>query len=179
MGKQVNFYMTNEDERDFLAFARSDRSIGVFMDIQKSKEICFLDEELPDRETPGWFALSLWDRHCSPPPVLRYIHAQDHFAVDRIESEVIEFDRSTFDEGLLVRGRIWAEMSFWTEGVLVRKRKSFQKWFDRLASWIKRHAVRDEAGDYVLPGAAEYQKQGGKLVQVVFADSVKHVHHDL
>jgi len=80
-----------------------------------------------------------------------------------------------------VRGRIWAEMHVWESDGNIQKRKSesFRKWFDRLANWIKRRSVRDEHGDYLLPGAAEYAKQGGKLVQAVMTKSVEHFYHEV
>ncbi|MBM4128099.1 MAG: hypothetical protein FJ247_12245 [Nitrospira sp.] len=171
MGKQLNFYMTPEDEREFISFVESDRTVGIFMDVQASKEIAFL-QRLPDRDTVGWFLLCLWDKDHSPPPVLSYVTEQAHFTVQRIESEVIEFSRCIPDEGRLVRGRIWAEMNGWRHddpAIVIRKSESFRKWFSRIALWIKKHSTQNEVGDYVLPGAAEFVKNGGKLCQAVLA----------
>ena len=79
-----------------------------------------------------------------------------------------------------MRGRIRAEMTTWAkDGTLLVKSESFVKWFDRLANWIKRHSVRDERGEYLLPGAAEYAKQGGRLVQAVFTKSAKYYYHEI
>lgn len=121
--------------------------------------------ELPKQGVPFWFALYLRDRDHSPTPQIDYVPEQRYYVVEPVASEVIEFERSHLDEGRLVRGRIWAEMAVWqSDGTLLSKSESFRKWFDRLANWIKRRGVRDKYGHYVLPGAVEYAKQGGRLV---------------
>lgn len=179
MGKQVNFYMTDSDEQDFIRFVRSDRNVGIFMYTMPTEDIPLLTE-LPRQGVPFWLALWLWDRDNSPKPKVDFVREQRYYVVDECPSEVIEFSRSHLDEGRLVRGRIWAEMAVWqSDQTLLHKSESFQKWFDRLANWIKRHSVKDKHGDYVLPGAAEYAKRGGKLVQAVFAKSVKHFYHEV
>lgn len=182
MGRQVNFYMMESDEQEFLRFVRSDREVCISMTaVPSSEPVPFT--VLPDRRTPGWFALFLWDVTNSPPPKLEYIREQNHYVVDEYVSEVIEFHRSTMHEDCLVRGRIWAQIKYWDlendPPEIVTKSEHFQKWYNRLANWIKRRSIRDERGDYVLPGAAKYAKQGGRLVQALFAKSVKVFYHDV
>lgn len=173
MGRQVNFYMAVSDEANFMSFARSSRSLGITIDGIRTEATSLL-VELPERGIPFWFSVWLWDQDNSPCPVLQYVPQQQYFVVDRFTSEVIEFTRSYLDGDRLVRGRIWAEMTFLkTDGVAQNKGTSFRKWFDELANWIKRRSTRDRCGDYVLPGAAEYAAQGGRLVQAVYAKSVK------
>ena len=179
MGKQVNFYMTSSDEEDFIQFVRSDRNVGIFMYAMPTNDIPLLTE-LPKQGIPFWFALYLWDRDHSPAPKIEYVPEQRYYVVEPIASEVIEFERSHFDEGRLVRGRIWTEIAVWqSNGTLLSKSETFQQWFNRLANWIKRCSIRDQHGDYLLPGAAEYAKQGGKLVQAVFAKSAKYFQHEV
>ena len=173
MGKQVNFYMTESDEQDFLRFLRSDCGVRIFMDAAPSDRVKPI-ESLPEKDLPGWSGLWLWDGENSPTPKMDYIVEQGYYMVDSFTSEVIEFLRSFMDNGRLVRGRIWAEMDYWTEGEfprLCKKSISFQKWFDRLTNWIKRRSIRNDVGDYLLPGAAAYVRDGGRIVQVVFGNS--------
>ena len=182
MGKQVNFYMTQEDEAEFLEFMRSERDVCLIPDTLPTESIACMSY-LPKRgETLFWFKVSLWDRNHSPPPKRRHVQEQGYWVVDELNSEVIEFSRSILSEGRLVRGRIWAEMTEWQQTEppsLVRKSKTFEKWFDKLARWIRQHATRDENGDYVFPGAAQYESDGGRLVQAVFAKSIKRFDHEL
>lgn len=163
MGRQVRFYMTDEDTAEFLRFAGSDRNVGVFMVWQASEEIAFLDE-LPAPGTSFGYALCLWDRDGSPKPILTYVPPQQYYSVDEIDSEVIQLHRSCLDATRLSQGRIWAEFSVWrSDGTLQRKSKRFEQWFGRLARWIKRNYAIDDDGDYVGPGAAKYAALGGKL----------------
>ncbi len=174
MGKQVSFYMTGADEEDFVRFVRSDRNVGIFMYAMPSRDIPLLTE-LPKQGVPFWFALYLWDREHSSTPRIEYVPEQRYYVVEPNASEVVEFERSHFDEGRLVRGRIWAETDVWQDnGTRQRKSEPFRKWFGRLANWIRRRSIRDEHGDYLLPGAAGYAKQGGELVEAVFSKSVSH-----
>ena len=48
------------------------------------------------------------------------------------------------------------------------KSEAFRKWFERLARWLRRNSIRNEFGECVMPGAAKFVRQGGKLVQAVF-----------
>jgi hypothetical protein len=149
MGKQVNFYMTAADEQEFVEFVRLSAGAILFMEVQPSETISPV-ANLPTAETPGWGGICLWNREYSIPPKLTYISQQRHYVVDKFESEVIEFHRSHLDEGRLVRGRIWAEMSGWKRddpATVFRKSDAFQRWYDRLANWIRRHSTRDARGE--------------------------------
>ena len=181
MGRQVGFYMTEADEYEFVQFIRSDRDVGILGYAMPSRDTPLLGE-LPAKGTPFWFSVWLWDIASGARPVVRYVPEQEYYAADPFESEIIEFFRSFLDEGRLVRGRIWAEMEYWRmeePPVLCRKSASFRKWFERLARWIRRRSQRDELGDYVLPGAAEFARNGGQLCQAVFAKNVKFHHHSV
>lgn len=179
MGRQINFYMTPSDEEEFLRFLKADRDVCVFMDGTLSSEVQPI-ESLPEKGIPGWFMLFLWDTENSPPPKMNYVPEQKHYVVDSTVSEVIEFLRCFMHEDRLVRGRIWAEMVGWhahDPATPFEKSDKFKKWFDRLASWIRRRSVKDRVGDYLLPGAAEYVNTGGKTCQVALAKHVKVIHH--
>ena len=174
MGRQVTFYMTRADEKAFLDHLRGDRNVGILPSAMPSRVPRILDE-LPARDDPFSFLVWLWDMDNSPPPQMCYVPEQGYFVVDMFRSEVIEFTRSRTDQGRLVRGRIWAELVGWdpdSGGKPFRKGKSFQRWFERLARWIRRHSIRDQVGDYLLPGAAEFARKGGELRQFVVAKDV-------
>ena len=181
MGKQINFYMTDADEQDFVEFIHSQAASLILPYSTLSPRIVPLTH-LPQRGVPFWGVVRLWNESISSEPERRYVAAQRHYVIDTIRSEVIELSRSYIDEGRLVRGRIWAEMTIAPgadSGENYHKSELFQKWFAKLAKWIKRRSIRDQAGDYLLPGAAKYVQGGGQAVQAVFASNVKFVQHDL
>jgi len=171
MGRQTNFYMAGSDEDEFMAFVRSERTVGVFCYMMPTAEIPLL-ERMPSRLEPFWGTVYLWNRQNSLKPIIEYVPEQNYYVVEPIASEVIEFSRSYIDDGLLVRGRIWAEMTGWNRGdpaTIFRKSDAFRKWYAKLASWIKRRSVRNRVHDYLLPGAAAFAESNGKLVQAIFA----------
>ena len=179
MGKQVNFYMTNEDETAFLSFVRSDRCVCILPERMPSGDVLCL-EGLPDRSADAWFQVWLWDReHCSR-PCLKYVEKQKHYVVDFLTSEVIQFSRSYYDEQRLVRGRIWAEFKLFDLNHLGKSKEksaSFVKWFNRLAGWIRRTGLKNEVGDYLLPAAVKYVAAGGRLAQFAASNHVRLAHH--
>jgi hypothetical protein len=157
--------MTANDEREFMTFVRSDRKVGGFTYAIPSTTIPFLDE-LPDQDEPFWFAICLWDQDHSPPPVLSYVEQQNYYVVEKIESEIIEFNRCGVDRGCLARGRIWAEMNGWHHSdptKVVKKSQEFSKWFERLSNWIKRRSTRNAVGDYLLPGAMDFASKAENM----------------
>ena len=161
MGRQVNFYMTAEDERQFVTFIRSMGNVAILGSVQLSKAVLEL-QELPPVGEPFWFALCLWNKDCSPAPKMEYVTEQNYYCVEETESEVVEFSRSGVCDGRLVRGRIWAEMTYWQlddPPVVVKKSAAFGKFYDRLANWLRRQSVRDGAGNYVFPGARDFATQ--------------------
>ncbi len=178
MGRQVNFYMTDSDEKIFLDFLRSDPKLRIFKDRMTEPKITPLDA-LPDRTVPGWFILWLWHED-SPPPRLKHAEARKYYVVDSTVSEVIEYSRSYLQDGSLVRGRVWAEFAARDPGDPTRriqKGKAFSKFFNQLANWIKRTGSQNKMGDYLLPGATMFAADGGRLLQIATSSSVKLRHH--
>lgn len=103
---------------------------------------------------------------------------QRYYVIDRFASEVIEFSRSYEREGILIRGRLSAEMSGTKpDGTSLQKSSNFKKWFDSWVRWIRRNYAKDAHGDYVGAAAARFKQQGGTLRQADFAPAVKIVRH--
>lgn len=171
MGKQINFYMTDDDEREFVKFVQSTGKVAVLSYTSPTEEPTVI-EELPSNKESFWGCQFLWNTETSAMPSMKHIKQQGYFIPDAIESELVEFSRSFVDEGRLVRGRIWAEMNGWKRSdvaTIIQKGDKFARWFDKLASWIKRRSTRNSNGDYLLPGATTFANQGGQLCQAVLS----------
>ena len=162
MGRQVPFYMTCEDEVSFVEYVRTTCNVCLFLGHAPAPEPVCLDV-LPEENVEGWFQLFLWDRDHCPPPLFDYIENRGYY-VDHLSSEVIEFSRSSIAGKEMQAGRIWAEFYRVVGDDYVEKGPYLKKWFRKLANWIRRNAVRKEPGGYVLPGAAKFCAEGGKLV---------------
>ena len=61
MGKQLNFYMTTEDEREFVAFVRASGNVAIFNSVQASPRILELGA-MPPAGEPAWFDLYIWNK---------------------------------------------------------------------------------------------------------------------
>lgn len=168
MGRQVNFYMSDQDELRFLTYLNDRADTVVVKAVQSSPDPIRLSS-LPLKPEPFWFAMYLWNHNISPPPVYRFISEQQYYCLDNANSEVIEFDRCGVDGGRLIRGRIWAEMIMpkGNGGPSNDRCEQFRKWFDALSRWIKGHSVRDSFGDYVFPGARAFAQEGGRLLRAI------------
>jgi len=172
MGTQINFYMASEDELKFVEYLHSQDGVRILKDWTESMKPTEL-EHLPEPGTPGWFQVWLYNSNVSPFPTTHFVDKQSRYCIDPFSQEVIEFDRSVGREGFVERGRLWAEFSGWDRSdphVTIQKSDDFRRWFKRLAGWIKRSASRNDVGDYVMPAAARFAAEGGRLVQAAFAD---------
>jgi hypothetical protein len=171
MGKQISFYMTPEDEQEFLKFVQSERDVVLLTYAIPTADLVPL-KTLPSQGEPFWLSLFLWDRQHSPPPVLQFVPSQGYYIPNEIESELIKLSRSHFDQGRLVRGRIWAEMIGWSSrdpANATKKGEAFRAWFDLIGKWIKRESIQRVRGDFLLPGAARFADIGGSLCQAVLS----------
>ena len=76
MGRQINFYMSSEDEAEFVAFLQSDPEVVIIAHTSPTPAVVPI-VALPQRDVPGWFMLWLWNRAISPEPTLRACRSRD------------------------------------------------------------------------------------------------------
>jgi hypothetical protein len=163
MGKQVQFYMTHEDEKSFLA------SISDIAPVR----LVFKSFVHPSPMELGSFApvgsheldahLCLVNTTLVTPPKVESYPQHSRRYVDPAESEVVEFTRCELAKGRykpsqtwLRNGRLW----FDEQHMLVRKSDAFINWANSLLKWIRRSYERDSRGIYVAPNALELSKAG-------------------
>ena len=147
--------MASTDEQLFIDFLRTDENVFIIRHTTTGQEPEILAELPPTDEPWGWIVW-LWNSSISPPPEQRFIKEQNYYYLDPIPNEVIQFHRCQTVNGRITRGRIWAEFNYWNNGNpsdLIRKSNDFEKWFNRLARWIKRQAVYHDSREYFLKDA--------------------------
>lgn len=181
MGKQINFYMTSDDEAAFVAAAQKNSSLQVLPYRSSTSEFKPMND-LPAIGEFGAGMVWLWNPDISSLPESRWIEQQKHYLIDDSSSEVIQFQRSHSRDQQLFRGRLWAEMIGRRRdrpAETFKKSAEFQKWFESLVRWIKKNyeLLDGSATEYVAPGAAIFRRQGGSLRQADFAAQVKIVKH--
>lgn len=173
MGKQVNFYMLEEDEKEFVEFVLSDRETIILGFGSLQERLPILDCLPVEDSFPVWRAQVYFWRH-GYPLFTRYgvmragpLQGQGVYLVDSSQSSVIEFSRSLLlpDENMLARGRIWAEMRRLEGDRFVYKGEEFEEWYDSIASWIRKRYRRIGTRPYfyIGPQAYSWYQAGGKL----------------
>jgi hypothetical protein len=181
MGKQVRFYMLAADEQAFLQFVCQNQAVRLLSEDSPEPRVQILEDPFTLFQRRSQLEIILlWNtayplrdsdikksRLKAYSQELRgYVETGEvAYYVDSLHAPVIEFSPSFLrTDGLLVKGRIWAEMRVWEGEVLMYKGKEFEAWYDQLARWLRRHFSRIEGQDgYLGPQALEWYRQGGKL----------------
>jgi hypothetical protein len=173
MGKQVNFYMLEEDEREFVEFVLSERKT-VILGAGSQQEMPPILDGLPVEDSPTIWRNTVFFWRPSYPLFTRHVvmkvgplQGQGVYYIDFLRSSVIEFGRSLLlpDENLLTRGRIWAEMRRLEGDKFVHKGEEFEKWYDTIAAWIRKRyrKVGTKPYFYIGPRAYSWHQAGGRL----------------
>ena len=161
MGRQVEFYMWGQDEREFIDFVKSTGEVIILPYTSPKADMPALAELPPASDE---FMLWLFNRNVSSRLLTRFVQQQDYNVVDRDLSSVVEFSRTVLSEGVLVPGRLWAIFNYVTPDMQwAYKEPEFKKWYERLARWIRKNYSRDPDlghGFYFGPEARELARTG-------------------
>jgi len=170
LGRQLGVYFTKEDCQNFLDFAKTTGNVVALP--WKSPTSDFAPIETVDDKNLGFF---LFNRGISSNLVIRHVAQQSYYAIDSLQSSVIEFSGSSIRDRTMFPGRIWAEFTFLIKErtALLPKEPEFSKWYDILANWIKKHSERvvwtdpiqrkESIVGYAGKGAQKFYDSGGRL----------------
>jgi hypothetical protein len=162
MGKQVTFFMLREDEQEFANFVLQDRRV-VFLPSQFATKQIHVYRNLTEASQPQYpGTLLIWNRGIGGELVM-HEYGPGNVRIDKSNEPVIEFCRS-FQHGThLIAGRIWAEMQVFdpSQTQVIHKGKDFERWYDSVARWIRRHYEHEtKYGMYIGPQANKQYKSG-------------------
>jgi hypothetical protein len=110
----------------------------------------------------------LWNRRVFPSVDYQW-HPGGYYDTAGSQEGGIEFTRSVCDGTVLRAGRLWTEPSstrfFKLDGTLrdTHAKKAYDRWVNRLFSWIRNGYVKYSQLFYIGPGAAVFQEMGGML----------------
>jgi len=162
MGRQVRFYMDEEDERRFLEFLWTTGDVVVLP--YSSRQAKFPElTELPGFSSEQFdFFLWLFNRNVSSKLVTEYVPQQEYFVIDREKSSVVEFSRTILDQNIIRPGRLWVEFKYLDpEGNWESKEPGFKKWYEIVAKWIRKNYSHEIDPDFYFgPGALELVRKG-------------------
>jgi len=164
MGRQILFYMVDEDEDEFLEFVRSSFDVVI---LPQTSEIGRGEEFSSFRELAGrklGEACHLWNRSLSPEPLIKHIPQQGYFWLDFMQSEVVNVMRSKRLDQRLSMGRLHIEnKARRPDGGVVEKSGEFVNWFNELCRWIKKTYPSTFDGACLSSRAEALAKSGVEL----------------
>lgn len=173
MGKQVNFYMLEEDEDQFVEFLLS-KPGTVILGSASLQEMPSILDCLPVEDSPIIRRNDVYIWRTGYPLFTRYtvmevgpLQGHGVYFIDDSQSWVVEFTRCFLrpEENRLTRGRIWAEMYRIEHNRLLHKGEEFERWYDSIAAWITRRYRKTGTKPYFYFGPQTYSwyQAGGKL----------------
>jgi hypothetical protein len=156
MGKQVQFYMTHEDEKSFLASINRLAPVRLVYQLFSDPSHMELTSFAPVASRDVVNANLCLVNTTLVTPLKVYSCPKQPSQVDKLESEVVEFHRCEPFKTMLIHGRLW----FAEQTMGVRQSDAFIKWANSLLKWVRRNYARDARGYYVAPNALELSKAG-------------------
>jgi hypothetical protein len=166
MGRQTTVALSEDDERDFLAFLRTGADTRVLRWYAPSPELLFIPEFLP----PGtghytfrlWNAAFPWNPEFAQlgPDVKDPQFAAQFYLKNTAGAPLIEYSREAFENpNALVHGRVYWNTDFHIYHGPKYDTAAFNLWFDKIVRWLRRNGRRVQVAkgwyQYWLPGAWE------------------------
>ncbi len=165
MPKLLVFYMSKEDENEFLEYVKSLGNLLILPATFPSSDFTpmyGLPEPSQDESTRRFW---LQNTGVGLPVVAEQVPEKDYYVVDGFQSPVIEFWRSWTVSQIMMPGGMQADMNYIDNDKqdLALKPSEFRKWFESIDSWLRKNYRR--LGIYVFagPGAQKFREEGGIL----------------
>ena len=158
MGKQINFYMSENIQTSFVEYLQQNQFI-------------FLDYNAQIVEEP--FSTNVYRLYLYKQNYGQLFMRQDlNHIMDIMKSPVIEFRKTTIklEEKKVLRGRVWIENQYFKEGICIKKPDTFIRDYQMLNRWIRKHVPYQEIKkenffikEYVNDELKSLQENGFKL----------------
>lgn len=179
MGRQIGFYMLDDDAKQFLNCVAESGSVMLirgqnFTSTHPDEVVLSEFPTVASTEEPQHYYL--WNKSIPGTPVLQRIVPKDKlkpvfYAIDARNSPVVELRRCILRELILSEGRLWMEPAFLTDQqTLQAKPEDFTIWYEKLHKWIKKNFMK--ASDrwnhpvYIGQSALKWAKAHGVLENV-------------
>ena len=138
MGRQVNYYLTPNDMKEAEQRIRSCTKILFFQDFTISREPVLLESlhiNTMEKENLRVFAVHPSD---VGKIIFKYIETQHYYTVDLLCSPVLEVTRCYFHNGILRRGRMFADTWYYENNIKITKDENFVNWVKAVYKALKR-----------------------------------------
>jgi hypothetical protein len=163
--KQVLVYMSKEDENEFLDFLRGSSKMIILPATSPTSDFPRLDSLPEASQSEATRKFWLMNMTVDLPLVLIFPEQAGYYLIDGFQSPVIEFLRSYKISGIMLPGRLQADMNYFdtNQQDLVPKPKEFRRWYESIETWIRREYKHITFQTYAGPGAQKFQNDGGIL----------------
>ena len=166
MGRQTAVALSENDERDFLAFLRTGAEVRVLRWSAPSPELIFI----PDFPPPGpyqhvfrlWNTTFPWNPEFAQwgPEMQDPQLASQFYLKNTAGAPLIEYSREAFENPkAVVHGRVYWNTDFAIYHGPKYDNAAFNLWFDKVVRWLRKNGRRVQVAkgwnQYWLPGAWE------------------------
>ena len=159
MGKQVRFFMTYEDEKNFLASISRPGHVKLLQRYFADPLEREIESLRPIGNLKGDADLCLVNTTVEVRLKVNSYPEQSRHIIDLAESEAVEFSRCAPFKNWLNDGRLWFD-EHTSHG---KKSTAFLKWANSLLKWIRSHYEKDDSGLYFIAPDALALSEAGKL----------------
>ncbi|TMI29863.1 hypothetical protein E6H29_09820 [Candidatus Bathyarchaeota archaeon] len=165
MGQQVNFYMTHDDEKEFLNYVKGTGNVEV-LPHQSTMSSFVPVVEMPEADQEESNRIFwLFNRSVSSNLVVDYDDDHGVYVIDGLRSSAVEFARCFTRDNRMNAGRIWVEFTTIDNDTmdLGQKEREFKRWYESIANWIRKKYYLTGWLVYAGRGACKFQDEGGIL----------------
>jgi hypothetical protein len=197
-GSEIQFYMTQSDEKDFADFLFSHLNALILRDIwYETKEVefyrdteSFLHQPIKKglHNSASW---CIWCRDIGEYSLHRFMSlGKYYYEVDHTSSPIIEFSRSIEEDNVIQEGRLAYISKYYDEkDRLINKDQRLTKIFEMMRRWVKKEGLKATwdgekiiLNNYIFPGAKRAFLEGSyldsKRVQVVPLGCKPHIYNN-
>jgi hypothetical protein len=157
--------MTEEDENEFLEFLRSSSNMMILPATSPTSDFPRLDSLPEASQSEATRKFWLMNMTVDLPLVVIFPEQPGYYLIDGFQSPVIEFLRSYTISGIMLPGRLQADMNYVDNNQedLVPKPNEFRRWYESIETRIRKRYKHITFQTYAGPGAQKFQKEGGIL----------------
>ena len=155
MGRQINFYMSEEVQAEFIDFLKQNGF--VYFDSRENKV-----ENIADKK---YYAVYLYKESYG-----EFCGKKNNRNINDYDDPIIQFCKTLInpEAKTLTRGRLWMTDWYFNEaGNKVKKSELLTKDYEKLVRWVKKHVPYQEyeqkgyiLKEYISDEVIELQKQG-------------------
>jgi hypothetical protein len=157
--------MSRGDEDEFLDFLRSTGNVIILPTTSSTSEFAQLYALPEASQTEATRRFWLQNTTINLPLVTVLSEQGGYYLIDGFQSPVVEFLRSFTISGMILPGRLQADMTYFDSDKqdLAPKPREFRRWYESIESWIRKRYKRLTILTYVGPGAEKFRAEGGLL----------------